>query len=70
MIDERREFSDTVRKWALLRAKDRCEQCGSKGPLQFHHIGHRADRSAFNCRVLCIPCHNEVHKNANQLERR
>lgn len=57
----RREFSPAVRAAALLRAKDRCQQCGTKDSLELHHIGHWADRSLFNCRVLCRHCHRRVH---------
>jgi hypothetical protein len=49
----RREFSSAVRNNALLRAKDRCETCGSRQQLELHHVGHRRDASLFNCLVLC-----------------
>ena len=56
------EFSPTVRSQALLRCKYRCEVCGSRRELQLHHVGHRADRSLFNCTVLCADCHTKEHR--------
>lgn len=60
---ERREFSLAVQRAALDRAHWRCEQCSIKHSLQFHHVGHRGDRSLFNCKVLCVACHGEIHRN-------
>jgi hypothetical protein len=57
----RREFSSVVRSNALLRAKDRCETCGSRHQLELHHVGHRGDASLFNCLVLCARCHQAEH---------
>jgi 5-methylcytosine-specific restriction endonuclease McrA len=57
----RREFSPDVRHAALVRAGYRCEKCGSRGPLELHHIGNRQDRSAFNAMVLCVRCHAKLH---------
>jgi len=57
----RREFSSDVRHAALVRAGYRCEKCGSRGPLELHHIGNRQDRSAFNAMVLCVLCHAKLH---------
>jgi hypothetical protein len=48
---------NSVRSNALLRAKDRCETCGSRQHLELHHVGHRGDASLFNCLVLCARCH-------------
>jgi hypothetical protein len=58
----RREFSSTVRREALHRAKDRCEVCGARANLELHHIGDRTDRSLFNVHVLCAACHRKEHK--------
>jgi hypothetical protein len=44
----RREFSQAVRTEALIPCKVRCEACGSRCNLEFHHRGHRADASLFN----------------------
>jgi 5-methylcytosine-specific restriction endonuclease McrA len=57
----RREFSPSVRGLAFLRAKHRCERCGSKEYLQLHHIGHPSDNSLFNAQVLCEACHSSEH---------
>jgi 5-methylcytosine-specific restriction endonuclease McrA len=59
---ERREFNPAVREQALIRATYRCERCGVRWPLEFHHRGHRADRSLFNCEVLCMRCHENETK--------
>jgi len=58
----RREFSEAVRTAALVRAKMRCEQCSRRDDLEFHHVGHRADPSLFNCQVLCATCHLAEHR--------
>ena len=58
----RREFSPVVRDVALHRASYRCELCGTKLGLEFHHRGHNADSSLFNCQVLCAGCHAEEHR--------
>ena len=57
----RREFSQAVHHAALMRAQFRCEQCGRKEQLELHHVGHRADRSLFNARILCAACHARYH---------
>ena len=57
----RREFSTAVRQAALLRAHYRCEQCGAREPLEFHHR-YRMDRSLFGCVVLCVSCHAVLHR--------
>jgi rubredoxin len=66
--EQRAEFSPTVKEWALIRARYRCEECKGKKPnLQFHHIGNRMDRSTFNCKVLCPECHRKVHVNETKV---
>jgi 5-methylcytosine-specific restriction endonuclease McrA len=65
----RREFGSAVREQALQRAVYRCERCGVRQPLEFHHRGHPADRSLFNCEVLCTPCHR-AETNKRKLSRR
>ena len=60
-LGERRELSLTVNQQALVRAGYRCETCGTKERLEFHHIGYVGDVSAFNCRVLCGRCHEKLH---------
>jgi hypothetical protein len=49
-----------VRRVVLARAGYRCEQCGLRERLEFHHIGNRQDRSAFNAMVLCVRCHAKL----------
>jgi len=58
-------FSRDVKRAALRRARDRCEQCGSFDALEVHHIGYVKDRSLFNALVLCAPCHLAEHKRRN-----
>jgi DNA-directed RNA polymerase subunit RPC12/RpoP len=60
----RREFSQVVRRVVLARAGYRCEQCGLRERLEFHHIGNRQDRSAFNAMVLCVRCHAKLQQTA------
>ena len=57
----RREFSTAVRQSALQRAVYRCERCGARHPLEFHHR-RRSDPSLFNCIVLCRKCHRQAHQ--------
>jgi hypothetical protein len=57
----RREFSPAVRQAALLRAYYRCEDCGSRIGLEFHHR-RKLDASAFGCVVLCRDCHRQLHQ--------
>lgn len=65
----RRDFSRAVRDAALLRAKHRCEVCGSKSDLELHHRGDRGDTSLFNCVVLCAGCHAQEHQRRLRLGR-
>ena len=61
----RAEFTPAVREQALRRAIHRCERCGVRWPLEFHHRGYRGDRSLFNCEVLCAGCHYAEHVRRN-----
>lgn len=65
----RREFQPAVRQAALLRAGYRCESCGARRPLEFHHR-YRLDRSAFSCMVLCVPCHTDLHRQLREGRKR
>jgi 5-methylcytosine-specific restriction endonuclease McrA len=56
----RAEFTPAVKQQALLRAAYRCERCDTRAEL-VHHRCHRADRSLFNCEVLCVQCHQGEH---------
>jgi hypothetical protein len=42
---QRAESTDIVKEQALQRSVYRCERCGTRGSLEFHYRGHRADRS-------------------------
>jgi hypothetical protein len=68
-MNYRREFSLAVRQTALERAGFRCQQCGERERLELHHVGHRSDRSAFNCQVLCASCHRSYHRELSHRER-
>jgi 5-methylcytosine-specific restriction endonuclease McrA len=63
----RAEFTDSVKEQALRRAVYRCERCGVRWSLEFHHRGHPADCSLFNCEVLCVKCHRSEHAKRNRL---
>ena len=56
----RAEFPRQVRRDAFLRAEGRCELCGCKQALEYHHrveayLGGEATLE--NCVVLCRSCH-------------
>ena len=53
-------FPEAMRKEALARAGDRCEQCQATGRLDVDHVIAIADGglgTIGNARVLCKPCH-------------
>lgn len=58
-----------VRASALLRAKHRCESCGSKKRLDVHHLTYRrlGAEAPDDLRVLCRPCRESVHAVPKQL---
>lgn len=66
----RREFSHAVRREALIRASFRCQECGTRERLEYHHVGYRGDRSAFNCAVLCVECHRRADAEKRNWSRR
>ena len=54
-----------TRLWAIDRAKDECQQCGSTGPvLHVHHLSY--SRLGFelpgDLLVLCEECHEKEHE--------
>jgi 5-methylcytosine-specific restriction endonuclease McrA len=60
----RREFSKQVKREALKRAAQQCEQCGAVFGVKFHfdHIiadGLGGEPTLDNCAVLCHVCHGE-----------
>jgi 5-methylcytosine-specific restriction endonuclease McrA len=52
-----------IRKWALLRAGDKCERCGVGFPLQVHHhhYAHLGYEFPEDVVVLCENCHSKKH---------
>jgi hypothetical protein len=61
MMRTKFEFSKTVRKMALARAKNSCERCGDKENLTLHHINGRVSGHLTNAMVLCNICHYWKH---------
>ena len=53
---------ETKRRFALHRAGNRCDRCGSKGPLQIHHITYDRlyDEKPEDLEVLCLKCHKKA----------
>ncbi len=54
----------TKRLFALYRASHRCDRCGSKGPLQVHHITYDRlyNERPEDLEVLCIKCHKKADR--------
>lgn len=52
-----------IRKWALLRAGNRCEQCGATSMLSVHHLTYNnlGKEHPEDLRVLCQTCHDKAH---------
>jgi hypothetical protein len=64
-ITERRGQERTLIKHAI-RAKGKCERCGSIDNLQGHHILYRSHNPLFsiskdNIEVICATCHASEH---------
>lgn len=61
----RRAFSEAVRKEAISKQKYKCYQCREKllpYGRDFHHKdGNRSNNKISNCQVLCTPCHRRRH---------
>ena len=64
----------TAKELALVSAKFKCEACGSKEKLQFHHLIMRFVKKFTNewrylsqrhywanCIILCEDCHDKIH---------
>lgn len=74
-----RQRSELVRRYALLRARSRCEGCDSPPPfvddrgngfLEVHHIFRLADDGndePENVAALCPNCHRRAHYSADRL---
>ncbi len=58
------EAWEIKRAFVLHRAKGRCDKCGSKGPLQVHHITYDRlyDESPEDLEALCSRCHKRADK--------
>jgi len=52
-----------IRKWAMQRAKNRCEQGGSTINLSVHHLTYNTlgKEHPEDLRVLCQKCHEKAH---------
>lgn len=65
-----REF-DNVKTYVKWRDGFACQQCGSRGHLEVHHIRHRSnggsDRPA-NLITLCHDCHQKHHEEGMELK--
>lgn len=40
--------------------KSKCEKCGSKENLEFHHLNYK--RKTFDVMILCMNCHKKEHR--------
>jgi 5-methylcytosine-specific restriction protein A len=73
VLTEYKERSIEVKKYALLRANGKCENCGEDAPflnsnnipfLEVHHIFSLADDGPdhpINVAAICPNCHREAH---------
>jgi hypothetical protein len=61
----RKAFSEAVRKEVILKQEYKCYKCRKKllpYGKDFHHIdGNRSNNKVSNCQVLCTPCHRRRH---------
>ncbi|MBB5226917.1 HNH endonuclease [Treponema ruminis] len=67
-------FTDTIKKEAFSRAKDKCEKCGKQLVWTNHNEGERGAWQAHhktsvsaggkdylsNCMILCLDCHKKT----------
>ena len=55
---------ETKRLFALRRAQHRCDKCGSKGPLQVHHLTYDRiyNERPEDLEVLCNKCHEKADR--------
>lgn len=61
----RKSVPNGVARAAHARAGSRCEKCGGRGPLHFHHrkpVCDGGDNSLDNGQLLCVPCHAQRHR--------
>ena len=53
------------RQYRRAITKDKCESCGAEYNLSIHHIDFdHYNNSPDNLRVLCVSCHQSLHKQA------
>jgi 5-methylcytosine-specific restriction endonuclease McrA len=52
-----------IRKWALARANNKCELCGSTNQLSVHHLTYNnlGKEHPEDLKVLCQNCHEKAH---------
>lgn len=77
VLTEYRNRSIQIKKYALLRAEGKCENCGNDAPfvnvdnipfLEVHHIFSLADNGPdhpVNVAAICPNCHKEAHYGKN-----
>ena len=53
----------TIRNIVLMRAKHKCEKCGSREHLQTHHLNYNTvfNESLNDLILLCRNCHSRFH---------
>jgi hypothetical protein len=63
--ENRKSFSEVVRKEVVQKQKSRCARCKRKLEeygADFHHKnGDRSNNKLSNCQMLCTPCHRRKH---------
>jgi 5-methylcytosine-specific restriction endonuclease McrA len=52
-----------IRKWAMQRAGNKCERCGSTFNLSVHHLTYNnlGKEHPEDLKVLCQSCHEKAH---------
>ena len=57
-------YRESKRRFVLYRAQGSCDRCGSKGPLQVHHITYDRlyDEKPEDLEALCLKCHKKADK--------
>jgi 5-methylcytosine-specific restriction protein A len=79
-IDEYRQRSRQIRRYAMLRSRGKCEACGLPAPfvddrgvgfLEVHHIHRLADDgldAPENVAAICPNCHKRAHFSADRID--
>ena len=66
-LNQRKKFSDAVKREACERFDWKCGNCGSPHLADPHHIRFRSDGGkgvVTNCLPICRPCHILIHQDA------